>query len=346
MSDQIAKPAASTRGALVPREGLTWRIIFGRQEIGLLAIFLLWCAFLSLATSTFLTSTNISNMLRAFSWIAIAAFGQCLVILTAGIDLSVGSNMALSGLAAALLLTAGMPVPVALMGGLLTGSIVGAVNGALVTRFRLPPFIATLGTLSIARGITFGATQGWPVRKLPKAFNFIGQHNVPIGSWGVPFPVIIVLILAVTVSLYLSRTVRGRHIYAVGGDEEASRLSGINPNWIKMLVYTSSGLLAATGGILMTARLGVAAPTAAMGYELDIIAACVIGGVSLFGGEGTILGVLIGAAFMQTIRTGLNLLGVQAYWQPAAIGAVILLAVMFDQWHKGGGWRDLKIFSG
>jgi ribose transport system permease protein len=215
-----------------------------------------------------------------------------------------------------------------------------------VTRFRLPPFIATLGTLSIARGITFGATQGWPVRGLPKAFNFIGQHDVPIGSWGVPFPVIIMLILAVLVSLLLSRTVRGRHIYAVGGDEEASRLSGINPNWIKMLVYTSCGLMAAIGGILMTARLGVAAPTAATSYELDIIAACVIGGVSLFGGEGTILGVLIGAAFMQTIRTGLNLLGIQAYWQPAAIGAVILLAVMFDQWRKGGGWRDLKIFTG
>jgi len=142
------------------------------------------------------------------------------------------------------------------------------------------------------------------------------------------------LILAVLVSLFLSRTVRGRHIYAVGGDEEASRVSGIDPKWIKMLVYTSCGLLTAIGGILMTARLGVAAPTAAIGYELDIIAAAVIGGVSLFGGEGTILGVLIGAALMQTIRTGLNLLGFPTYWQPAAIGAVIILAIMFDQWRK------------
>jgi ribose transport system permease protein len=208
------------------------------------------------------------------------------------------------------------------------------VNGALLTRFRLPAFIATLGTLSIARGITFGATQGWPVRGLPKAFNLIGQHDVPLGSWGVPLPVIVMLIIAVLVSLFLSRTVRGRHIYAVGGNEEASRVSGINPNWIKMLVYTSCGLLAGLGGILMTARLGVAAPTAATGYELDIIAACVIGGVSLFGGEGTILGVLIGAALMQTIRTGLNLLGFPTYWQPAAIGAVIILAIMFDQWRK------------
>jgi ribose transport system permease protein len=336
MSDQTAKAGTSTVGALAARKGINWRRIFGQQEIGILAIFLLWCAFLSLATDTFLTSTNVFNMLRAFSWIAIAAFGECLVILTAGIDLSVGSNMALSGLAAALLLTAGMPVPVALGGGMLTGSLVGVINGVLVTRFRLPAFIATLGTLSIARGITFGATAGWPVRGLPKAFNLIGQHDVPIGSWGVPLPFIVMAVLAVLVSLFLSRTVRGRHIYAVGGNEEASRLSGIDPNWIKMLVYTSCGLLAAVGGILMTARLGVAAPTAATGYELDIIAACVIGGVSLFGGEGTILGVLIGAALMQTIRTGLNLLGFPTYWQPAAIGAVIIIAIMFDQWRKRG----------
>lgn len=318
------------------RGEFTWRNLVGIQEIGILVIFILWCAFLSLATDTFLTSTNVFNMLRAFSWIAIAAFGECLVILTAGIDLSVGSNMALSGLAAALLLTAGVPAPLAVVGGLLAGAGLGAVNGFLVTRFRLPAFIATLGTLSIARGITFGATGGWPVRQLPASFNRLGQYNLPVGPWLVPLPVIIMLILAILVSLFLSRTVRGRHIYAVGGNEEAARVSGIDPNWIKMLVYTTGGLLAGLGGILMTARLGVAAPTAADGYELDIIAAAVIGGVSLFGGEGTILGVLIGAALMQTIRTGLNLLGFPTYWQPAAIGTVIIMAIVFDQWRKRG----------
>jgi ribose transport system permease protein len=332
MTNQTAETMTST--PVGQRDKFTWRNLIGLQEVGILAIFLIWCAFLSLATDTFLTSTNIFNMLRAFSWIAIAAFGQCLVVLTAGIDLSVGSNMALSGLGAALLLSVGVPVPLAVLGGLLVGGIVGTTNGLLVTRFRLPPFIATLGMLSIARGITFGATGGWPVRQLPKSFNLIGQYDVPVGTWGVPVPFIVMLILAVLVSLFLSRTVRGRHIYAVGGDEEASRVSGIDPNWIKMLVYTSCGLLAGLGGILMTARLGVAAPTAATGYELDIIAAAVIGGVSLFGGEGTILGVLIGAALMQTIRTGLNLLGFPTYWQPAAIGAVIILAIMFDQWRK------------
>lgn len=335
MSEQTA-PTTPPPGALGQQNKFSSlrQLILAKQEIGILAIFLIWCAFLSLATDTFLTSTNIFNMLRAFSWIAIAAFGQTLVVVTAGIDLSVGSNMALSGVAAALLLVAGMPVPVAVVGGLIVGSLVGVLNGFLVTRFRLPPFIATLGVMSIARGITFGVTEGWPVRGLPKSFNLIGQYDIPVGTWGVPLPVIVMVVLAVVTSLFLSRTVRGRHIYAVGGNEEASRVSGIDPNWVKMFVYITCGLLTAIGGILMTARLGVAAPTAALGYELDIIAAAVIGGVSLFGGEGTILGVLIGAALMQTIRTGLNLLGFPTYWQPAAIGAVIILAIMFDQWRK------------
>ena len=304
------------------------------QEAGILVVLVLMGLFLSLRTDTFLTSRNLFNVLRAFSWIAISAFGETLVILTAGIDLSVGSTMALSGLGSALLLTKGVPVPLAVLGGILVGAAVGLINGLLVTQFRLPPFIATLGTLSIARGITFGATGGWPVRKLPKGFNMLGQMDVSLGPWPVPLPVIIMLALAVLVSLFLSRTVHGRHIYAVGGNEEAARVSGINTNWIKLFVYISSGVLTAIGGILMTARLGVAAPTAATGYELDIIAAAVIGGVSLFGGEGTILGVLIGAALMQTIRTGLNLLGFPTYWQPAAIGAVIIVAVMFDQLRK------------
>lgn len=334
MNDQLGNTATLTARVFSRRGGVIWQNIIGRQEIGILIIFILWSGFLSLATDTFLTTTNIFNMLRAFSWIAISAFGQGLMILTAGIDLSAGSNMALSGLGSALLLANGVPVPLAVLGGLIVGTVVGLINGLMVTRFRLQPFIATLGMMSIARGITFGATGGWPVRKLPKSFIMLGQLDVPIGSWQVPLPVIIMLILAVLVSLFLSRTVHGRHIYAVGGNEEAARVSGINIKRVKLFVYTIGGFLTAIGGILMTARLGVAAPTAATGYELDIIAAAAIGGVSLFGGEGTILGVLIGAALMQTIRTGLNLLGFPTYWQPVAIGAVIILAVMFDQWRK------------
>lgn len=337
MQERAASPGKRTPSAEIARERPAWRRTLNVQELGILVIFLLWIVYLSLATDTFLTTRNVFNMLRAFSWIAIAAFGQCMVILTAGIDLSVGSNMALSGLAAAMLAVNNVPVPLALLGGVLTGGLIGLINGLLVTRLRLPPFIATLGMLSIARGITYGVTGGWPVRQLPPEFNQIGQLDIMVGSWPVPLPVIVMLVLAVLVSLFLSRTVTGRHIYAVGGNEEAARVSGIKTQSVKLFVYISCGVLAAIGGILMTARLGVAAPTAAEGYELDIIAAAVIGGVSLFGGEGTILGVLIGAALMQTIRTGLNLLGFPTYWQPAAIGAVILLAVTFDQWRKRRG---------
>ncbi|MFW6138183.1 MAG: ABC transporter permease [Spirochaetota bacterium] len=317
------------------RKKLSLKALFNRQEVGIIIIFIVWCAFLGLTTRTFLTSNNIFNMLRAFSWIAVSAFGEAMVIITAGIDLSVGSNMALSGMGSALLLTWGFPVFISVLGGVVVGGTVGLLNGVLVTSFRLPAFIATLGTLSIARGITYGVTGGWPIRKLPPQFNMLGQHNIPIGSWGVPLPVIVMLSLALLLYLFLTSTVQGRHIYAVGGNQEAARVSGINPNAVRLFVFTASGVLTALGGILMTARLGVAAPTAASGYELDIIAAAVIGGVSLFGGEGSIIGVLFGAALMQTIRTGLNLLGFPTYWQPSAIGTVIIIAIIFDQWRKG-----------
>ena len=319
------------------------RNFFARQEVGLLLILLALGALLTWQTDTFLTSRNIFNNLLFFSWIAIAAFGETMVVITAGIDLSVGSVMAFAGFAAAWLLTypplvetlSETPLVIlAVVGALIAGVLVGLVNGALITRFRLPPFIATLGTMSIARGITFGATTGWPIRDLPESFMLIGQHNVKILQWEVPLPVIIMLVVAVLCGLFLSQTVNGRHIYAVGGNEEAVRVSGANPKRVKMLVYTLGGLLAGLAGLVMTSRLGVAAPDAARGYELTIIAAVVIGGTSLFGGEGTILGTLIGAAILQILRNGLVLLKFPAYWEPAAVGTVIILAVIFDYWRK------------
>jgi ribose transport system permease protein len=172
------------------------------------------------------------------------------------------------------------------------------------------------------------------VRDLPQSFRTLGQHDIPIGNVGVPLPLIFTLILAVITSLFLSRTAWGYRIYAVGGNEEATRLSGINTDRTKLMVYSVAGLLAAIGGILMTARLGVAAPTAAYGYELDVIAATVVGGVSLMGGEGTILGVLLGALFMGVLRNGLVLVGVSAYWLQAVQGLVIVSAIMLDQLRK------------
>ncbi len=320
-----------------------FRTITSRPEFGLFIILLLLCGLLTITTDTFLTSRNIFNILLFFSWIAISAFGETMVVLTGGIDLSVGSNIALSGFAAAWLLTnpainEALPpwvvITLAVIGGLLVGVLIGAFNGGLITRFRLPPFIATLGMLSIARGITLGLSSGWPIRDLPQSFKQIGQLNLMIGSVEVPLPIIIMFVVAIVVAWFLNQTVTGRHIYAVGGNEEAVRVSGVNPDRIKMIVYIACGLLTALAGIVMTARLGVAAPDAARGWELQVIAAVVIGGTSLFGGEGTILGTLLGAAIMQVLRNGLVLAGIPAYWQEAAIGAVVILAVVFDQWRK------------
>jgi len=316
--------------------GMIWRNIVGRQEFGVFLILLAMVVFLSLYTDTFLTSTNIFNILRAFSWIAMSAFGQCMVIITAGIELSVGSVMGLSGLASAMLLVRGVPVPIAVAGGLLTGLVVGFLNGLMITKGKLPPFIATLGSLLMARGLCYGLTGGWPVRDLPQAFRNLGQYDIPIAGLGVPLPLIFMLVLAVLTSIFLTRTIWGYRIYAVGGNETATALSGINTDRVKVMVYSLCGFLTAIGGVVMTARLGVAAPTAADAYELDVIAAAVVGGTSLMGGEGTILGVLIGAAIMQVLRNGLVLVGVSAYWLQAVQGLVIVVAIMLDQLRKRG----------
>jgi ribose transport system permease protein len=330
-TDPLSK--AGSNSLLQPRLK-TLRQILARPEIGVFLILMTMVVFLSIYTDTFLTSTNIFNILRNFSWIAISAFGQCMVVITAGIDLAVGSVMALAGLASAMLLAQGVPVPLAVIGGILVGSLVGFFNGLMITKGKLPPFIATLGTLLMARGICNGLTGGWPVRDLPESFKQLGQYEIPVGNIGIPIPLIIMLVLAVITSVFLSRTIWGYRIYAVGGNETATSLSGINTDRVKVMVYTICGLLTAIGGILMTARLGVAAPTAAAGYELDIIAAAVVGGSSLTGGEGSILGVFLGAALMQVLRTGLVLTGVSAYWLQAVQGLVIVVAIMVDQLRK------------
>jgi len=312
----------------------SWRDILRAQEFGVFLILVVMVVGLSLGTDTFMTSTNIFNILRAFSWIAISAFGQCMVIITGGIDLSVGSVMAFSGLISAMLLSRGVAVPLAVVGGLAAGSFVGFLNGLMISKAKLPPFIATLGTLLMARGTVYGLTGGWPVRNLPDGFRFLGQYDIPVGGMGVPLPLIFMLVCAIVVGIFLTRTIWGYRIYALGGNETAAALSGINTDRVKIMVYTLCAFLTSIGGILMTARLGVAAPTAAQGYELDVIAAAVVGGTSLKGGEGTILGVLIGAAVMQVLRTGLVLIGVEAYWLQAVQGLIIVLAITLDQLRK------------
>jgi ribose transport system permease protein len=309
-----------------------WRTLTRRQEFGI-ALFLLGLVIgLSLRTGTFLTSTNLFNVLRASSWIAIAAFGEAIVIIAGGIDLSVGSVMALAGLVTGLALLGGWGVPLAVGAGLATGMLAGLINGVLISRGRLPSFVVTLGMLSAARGVAFGLTRGEPVRDLPMDFVRLGQQNLLLGRWEVPLPVIVMLVFAALTWLLLSRTVFGGRIYALGSNETATWLAGVNVGWLKVIVYMLSGALVAAGGVVMTARLGVAAPTAAVGYELDIIAAAMVGGVSLLGGEGTVWGVLLGAVTMQVLRNGLVLLGLPTYWQVVAIGVVIIAAIALDRW--------------
>lgn len=329
----VSSPTERVSTHSVPLRQL-WRALLGRHELVVLILLLVVGAFLSLQTDTFLTANNLFNVARSFSWIAIVAFGQSMVIIIGGIDLSVGATMALGGLISASLMQSGIPVPWALVAGLLTGGAVGWINGTMVARVRLPAFIVTLGTMSIARGIAFSLTGGWPVRDLPQIFRNLGQYDVPIAEPGIPLPFLIMLGVALLVGLLLGQTVVGRYIYALSSGERALLASGVQVMRVKVLVYTLCGLLAAIGGLLMTARLGVAAPTAALGYEIDIVAAAVIGGTSLFGGEGSILGVLLGAAILQMLRNGLVLLGFPAYLQTVAIGAVILLAILLDYWRR------------
>lgn len=307
--------------------------LLGRREAAALALLLAIGTLLSLQSETFLTTNNLLNVVRSFSWIAIAAFGESLVIIIGGIDLSVGAVMGLAGLISARCMQSGIPLVPAIAAGLLTGCLVGWINGTIVGRVRLPPFMVTLGTMSIVRGIAFGLTGGWPVRDLPLAFRSLGR-DVELYSVAVPVPMLVMVALAVLMSLLLTQTVQGTHIYTLGSNERALLVSGVNVAQIKVFVYTLCSLLAAIGGLLMTARLGVAAPTAATGYELDIIAAAVIGGTSLFGGEGSTFGVLVGAAVMQVLRNGLVLSGFPAYWQTTVLGTMILLFILLDYWRR------------
>jgi ribose transport system permease protein len=284
------------------------------QELGVILILIvLIIALGATAREKFLNPNTIFNMVRNFSWIAVTGFGELLVIIIAGIDLSVASIMAFAGLISAMMLVRDVPVPVAVIGGSVGGLLVG------------------LGMMSVVRGVVYGITQGQPVMNLPLRFMQIGRIDVPALGLKVPLPVILMLLIAFIMHVFLSRTVWGYRIYALGGNEQSTRLSGINTSRLKLLVFSLTGLLAGIGGLLMTARLGVAMPNAALGYELDVIAAVFIGGASTSGGSGTILGVLIGAAIMQVLRTGMILLGIDPYWQTAAIGLIILISLMIDQ---------------
>ena len=303
----------------------------------LIALIIL-CVVISLLSDKFLTSTNAWNVMRQISVNICISVGMTLVVLTAGIDLSIGSVLALCGAITAGLLKNGIEVPSsnlyigftilgATVAGLLVGALIGWFNGWTITKFKVPPFVATLAMLTIARGLTMLWTKGFPITGLGENFAHLGT------GWflGIPLPVWISGIIVFIAVVITNKTKLGRYIYAIGGNENAATLSGINIKRIKIAVYTIAGALAAVGGLLVTSRLDAAQPNAGTGYELDSIAAVVIGGTSLSGGRGSVLGTVLGAVIIGVLNNGLVLLNVSPFWQQVVKGFVILTAVVIDK---------------
>ncbi|MEK9137842.1 MAG: ABC transporter permease [Bacteroidota bacterium] len=284
----------------------------------------------SVFESTFLNWSNISQVTRALSFVAIMVVGQSAVIITGGIDLAVGSVLGFSGVVTAVLLNYGFSIAGASACGILAGLVCGLVNSLVITQAKLPPFIVTLGMMSIARGLAFAITGGETIRSLPPEFLMIGQGSF----YGIPTPILIMILFAWVVAVFLKYSHWGRYAYAIGGNEEAATYSGVRVTQVKTIVYGLCGLSAGIAGVLFTSRFGVGQSTAGLGYELDVIAAAVIGGISLTGGRGTVLGAIVGSLLMGILRNGLVLLNVSAYWQQVAIGIVIIVAVVLDRKSK------------
>jgi ribose/xylose/arabinose/galactoside ABC-type transport system permease subunit len=304
----------------------------GRQ-VGTLLGLLGLCLLLWALTPHFLTVSNLLNVMEQTAINAVIAVGMTFVIISGGIDLSVGSLVALSGVLLASALQVPLPPGVAILVGLLAGAGCGLVNGALITRGRLPPFIATLGMMSVARGAALVFTEGRPISGFEAGFRWLATGRVMM----VPVPVLVTAGVYLLGHFVLTRTRFGRYVYAIGGNEEATRLSGVSVRFHKSMVYALAGLMSAIAAVLLTARLNSAQPIAGMMYELDAIAATVIGGTSLMGGSGTLPGTLVGALIMGVLRNGLNLLGISSFLQQIVIGLVIIVAVLVDAMLKKPG---------
>lgn len=311
---------------------------------------IIFSAIISILSPRFLTKSNLLNVFRQTSINAIIAAGMTFVILTSGIDLSVGSILGFSGAVAAKMLSTGSNIILALLVAIIIGAVAGILNGIIITKGKVQPFIATLAIMILLRGATMVFTSGRPIAVpiiktisheagktittggggVSPIFRWIGTGNI----WSIPVPIIIMAIVFIVCYYILNHTQFGRHIYAVGGNEEAALLSGVNTDKVKILAYTISGILAAVAGIIVTSRLSSAQPTAGDGYELDAIAAVVLGGTSLVGGQGTVIGTIIGALIIGILNNALNLMDVQSYYQMIAKAIVILIAVLLDKKEK------------
>ncbi|HCL63438.1 MAG TPA: ribose ABC transporter permease [Rhizobium sp.] len=322
-TDQDHNASGSLHSRLLAETGKLFQV----REFNVLIALVVVGALISLYTPYFFTTNNLMGVFRAFSLTAIMSIGMVMVIITGGIDLSVGSAMGLASLVTALCFSMGYPTEVSIAAGLGVGLIFGLCNGLLITFIGLPPFIATLGTLSIGRGLMYMITRGVPVTpETPESFAILGQ-----GYLGpVPVPVIIMVVLMLIFAVIMRRTRFGRHIYATGGNEHAARLSGVKVDRVKLSVYVLSSTIAALAGVIGFSRYLSAEPASGFGSELDVIAAAAIGGASLAGGVGSVTGAVIGAALVGVIANGVVLLNINTYAQQAITGGVILIAVSLD----------------
>ena len=301
--------------------------IYFKENLGIIVAFLVLCVFLSVFPKTsgsFFTRQNIFNVLRQISTNLFLACGMTMVIILGGIDLSVGSIIALSGcISAGCVARYNLPLPIALLMGLLVGLLVGMFNGAVISKTTIPAFIVTLATMNIAKGLAYVYTGGSPVRVVTKEWQFLGAGYVGI----FPTPVVILVIVLIITAIIMNKTKMGRHMYAVGGNQQAAEFSGIKVEKVKFFVHAFSGLMAGLAGIVLASRMYSGQPTAGDGAEMDAIAAVVVGGTSMAGGSGKIIGVL---------NNGLNLLNVNSFWQYVVKGVVILLAVFLDYFRNKG----------
>lgn len=299
------------------------------QNLGNLIALIILIAFVSIMNNTFLQPSNLLNLMRQLIINGFIALGMTFVILTGGIDLSVGSTLAITSAIFAGLLQSGMNTFLAIILALALGMLLGLINGLLVTKGKLAPFIVTLATMTIFRGLTLVYTEGRPIAG-PKddfLFKFLGKGTV----FGIPSPVILFAIVFIILWIVLNKTPFGRKVYAIGGNEKASFISGININKVKTWVYIISSLMAVLSGLILTSRLSSAQPTAGSAYEMDAIAAVVLGGTSMSGGSGSLTGTLIGILILGVLNNGLNLLGVSSFYQQIVKGIVILVAVLIDR---------------
>ena len=301
-----------------------------KNNIGIIAALVILCVFLSvnpITSGSFLTQKNVFNVLRQISSNLYLACGMTMVIILSGIDLSVGSVIALSGcIAAGCVSRYNLPIGAAIVTGVLVGLIIGMFNGLVISRTTIPPFIVTLGTMNIAKGLAYVYTGGSPVRVVTKEWQFLGAGYIGI----VPTPVVILVVVLVVTALIMNTTKIGRHIYAVGGNAQAAAFSGISVAKVKFFVHSFSGIMAGLAGVVLASRMYSGQPTAGDGAEMDAIAAVVVGGTSMAGGTGTIGGTIIGGLIIGVLNNGLNLLNVNSFWQYVVKGTVILLAVFVD----------------